>query len=223
MSIRQFATDSIFFRRNDEAIDEFARLGFKLSDKMARVLKVVDGRRTFKQVVAHPSIVMDQTSSDSIRSLIKLGFIEAVPVPSTASTASTASNISADTNQPTPDNDSDAQINATQRLRVIAVAGEKEISKTQTMQALNTTPAERDQWQREVEARQLEEIKSSLLLELRRVLGKDVELIQMKIIAVTSAEELLHAVGVCSRILEVAISKETADKFVATFKQHFIS
>lgn len=210
MSIRQFATDSIFFRRNDEAIEEFNRLGFALSEKMARVLKTVDGRRTFKQVVSHPSIVMDETSSESIRSLIKLGFIEAVPVPTPT-----------DASRPPVNND--AQINATQRLRVIAAAGEQPASKTQTMQALNATPEERDQWQREVEVRQLEEIKSSLLLELRRVLGKDVELIQMKIIAVTSAEELLSAVGVCSRILEVAISKETADKFIATFKQHFIS
>jgi hypothetical protein len=210
MSIRQFATDSIYFRRNDEAIDEFTRLGFKLPDKMARVLKAVDGRRTFKQVVSHPSIMLDETSDKSIRSLIKLGFIEAVPVP-----------IQTDSNRVSAN--PDAQINATQRLRVIAAAGDETISNTQSMRALNATPAERDQWQRDVEARQLEEIKSSLLLELRRVLGKDVELIQMKIVAVTSAEELLNAVGVCSRILEVAISKETADKFIATFKQHFIS
>jgi len=40
---------------------------------------------------------------------------------------------------------------------------------------------------------------------------------------VNSAEGLLNALAVCAHILEVGISKEVADKFVAAFKQHFIS
>jgi hypothetical protein len=210
MPIRQLATDNIFFRRNDEAIDEFARLGFALPDQIARVLKIVDGRRTFKQVVSHPTVLLDETSTDSVRSLIKLGFIEAMPVPQ-ADAATQQITLEA------------AHLNATQRLRVIAAASEPNISQTQAMQALNSTPAEREAWQRDVEARQLEEIKASLIGELRQVLGRDVELIQTKILAVNSAEGLLNTVGVCSRILEMGISKDVADKFVAAFKQHFIS
>jgi hypothetical protein len=208
--MRQLATDNIFFRRNDEAIDEFTRLGFTLPEKIARVLKAIDGRRTFKQVVMHPTLMLDETSTDSVRSLIKLGFIEAMPVSQVDIAGKQAAF-------------EEAQLNATQRMRVIAAAGEPNITQTQAMQALNSTPAERETWQRDVEARQLEEIKASLVGELRQVLGRDVDLIQTKILAVDSAEGLLNTVGVCSHILEVGISKEVADKFVVAFKQHFIS
>jgi hypothetical protein len=80
MPIQQFVSDSLYFRRNDEAIEEFAKLGFQLPENMARVLKVVDNRRTFRQVMAHPSIEIDETAGEAIRSLIKLGMLEAVPV-----------------------------------------------------------------------------------------------------------------------------------------------
>jgi len=117
ISPRELATDNIFFRRNDEAIEEFTSLGFTLPDKIARVLKVVDSRRTFKQVVSHPSVMLDETSTDSVRSLIKLGFIEAMPVLQ-ADMATQLSSLQA------------AELNATQRLRVIAAASEPDLTNT---------------------------------------------------------------------------------------------
>jgi fumarylacetoacetate (FAA) hydrolase family protein len=203
MPIRQFASDSLYFRRNDEAIEEFAKLGFQLPENMARVLKVIDNRRTFRQVASHPSLVMDDTAGEAIRSLIKLGLIEAVP-------AKAEGDLSVEP----------SAITSTQRLRVISAAGD-EISHTQALAAISTSAGALDELQKEAERRELAMIKAQLLDDLMPILGKDVNLIQAKIESAHNIEELMVAVGVCSRILEVSISKETSLKFVDAFKQRF--
>jgi len=208
MRIKDIATERIYFKRNDEASSELAILGFQMPPYLARVFKLVNDQRTFTELVNHPDIAGDDFNDEqigkAIRSLIKIGLIVPLPVSETSQSSSAAT-----------------QISATQRLKMITAATDTSVSDTQAIAAIGSTKTERIAWEGSLDAQSLANLKASLLLELRRVLGRDVDLVQMKIMSVNSADELMKSVGVCARILEAAISLETSQKFLEIFKKHF--
>lgn len=202
MPIRDLATDRIFFQRNDEAAQELTHLGFQMPKHLSKVFDLVDNQRTFRALVDLPDLQGDEFVGDAIRSLIKIGLIVPTPV----------------TNANTEDS---ADISATQRLRMISVATEPSMSETQALAAIAVTTDERKAWKSALDTTSLDDVKATLLLELRRVLGRDVDVVQIKIMSANNAEELMRSVGVCARILEAAISPEVSQKFIAIFKRHF--
>jgi hypothetical protein len=202
MPISDLASDRIYFQRNDEAADELTHLGFQMPTHISKVFDLIDNRRTFMEVVNHPQLSQDDLVSDAIRSLIKLGLI--IPTPVTV-----ASGLDC------------ADISATQRLRMIAVATEPSVSDTQAFAAIAATTDERNAWKNALDTSSLDDVKATLLFELRRVLGRDVDLVQIKIMSANNADQLMKSVGVCARILEAAISADVSQKFVAIFKRHF--
>jgi hypothetical protein len=202
MPIRDLATDRIYFQRNDEAARELSSLGFHMPKHLSKVFDLVDNQRTFRALIDLPHLRDDELVGDAIRSLIKIGLI--VPTPVT----------NADTND-------GADISATQRLRMISVATEPSVTDTQALAAIAATTDERKAWKNVLDTSSLDDVKATLLFELRRVLGRDVDVVQIKIMSANNADELMRSVGVCARILEAAISPEVSQKFVAIFKRHF--
>lgn len=202
MPIRNLASDHIYFQRNDEAAQELIALGFQMPQHLTQVFGLVDNQRTFRELINHPDLGEDKLVSDAIRSLIKIGLI--IPTPVTAAN-------SEDTND----------ITATQRLRVIAAATESSVSDTEAFAAIAASTNERKAWKNTLDTQALDDVKATLLFELRRVLGRDVDLVQIKIMSANNADELMKSVGVCARILEAAISPDVSQKFVAIFKRHF--
>ncbi len=205
MSLENFASDYIVLVKNEEAINELQRLGIKLPSSLSRLLFVIDNRRTFKQCVMDPRLIGATDTDESLRSLIRLGFVNAIP----ASPASTA--------EPEP------SLTATTRLKVVAAVNDPANNKTQVMRAVDEAgaAAARAKWEHEVDARHMENVKATLILDLRRILGKDVSLVQGKILSANNGEELIKAVTSCARVLETAVSKEASDKLMDAFKRHF--
>jgi hypothetical protein len=227
MPIDEFATDLIVFRRNDEAIGEFLKLGYKFPSAITAVLEAIDGRRTFKQIVNDPKVKVEPKANGAIRSLLKLGFVEALPVDATARSRASAwakvvspttpSAANAATTNSDGDYPDDPQLNVTQRLRMVAV------TKDASLAPQNVAPAQigQSKHSEDLVAAHLAEIKTTLLAELTRTLGRDVFLIQPKIEAVKSVEALFDAVRECAYVLEVAISKQASEAFVETFRKQF--
>jgi len=202
MPIRDLASDRIYFQRNDEAAQELTSLGFQMPKHLTNVFGLVDNLRTFMELVNHPQLKDDELVGDAIRSLIKIGLIIPTPVSVTDSADNSA-------------------IRATQRLRVIAAATEPSVSDTHAFAAIAATTDERKAWKNALETSSLDDVKATLLFELRSVLGRDVDLVQIKIMSANNADDLMKSVGVCARILEAAISPAVSQKFVAIFKRHF--
>jgi fumarylacetoacetate (FAA) hydrolase family protein len=202
MPIRDLASDRIYFQRNDEAAQELIALGFQMPAHLKKVFALVDNLRTFMELINHPSLLEDELVSDAIRSLIKIGLI--IPTPATNA-----------------ENEDTVDISATQRLRMIAAATEPSVSDSQAFAAIAATTDQRKAWKNSLDTQALDDVKATLLFELRRVLGRDVDLVQIKIMSANNADDLMKSVGVCARILEAAISPDVSQKFVAIFKRHF--
>ena len=202
MPIRELASDRIYFQRNDEAAEELTNLGFQMPIHLSKVFGLVDNQRTFSALIDLPQLRDDALLGEAIRSLIKIGLIVPMPV----------------TNAYVEDS---ADISATQRLRMISVATEPSVTDTQALAAIAATTDERKAWKSVLDTNSLDDVKATLLFELRRVLGRDVDLVQIKIMSANNADELMRSVGVCARILEAAISPDVSRKFVAIFKRHF--
>jgi hypothetical protein len=164
---------------------------------------------------------------ESLRSLIRLGFVNAMP-------AEVASKTQA---EPT--------LTATTRLKVVAAVSDP-MNSTQSIPVVPPTagrpdpsvpvirlstpaaadkPAEptdaRAKWEAEVDGRHLETVKGTLVADLRNILGKDVLLVQGKILSANNGEQLIRAVTTCSRVLEAAVSQEAAQKLMDAFRRHF--
>ncbi len=202
MTIRDLASDRIYFQRNDEAAQELLALGFQMPQHLKIVFGLVNNVRTFGELNNHPSLANNDLVDDAIRSLIKIGLI--IPTPVNAA-----------------ENEDSAEISATQRLRVIAVATEPSVSDAHAFAAIAATTDQRNAWKSTLNTLSLDDVKATLLFELRRVLGRDVDLVQIKIMSADTADELMKSVGVCARILEAAISRDVSEKFVAIFKRYF--
>jgi hypothetical protein len=204
MSLENFASDYIILVKNEEAITELQRLGIKLPSSLSRLLFVIDNRRTFKQCVMDPRLNGATDTDESLRSLIRLGFVNAIP----------ASNV------PTA---VEPNLSATTRLKVVAAVNDPANNKTQILKVADEAgaAAARAKWEHEVDARHMENVKATLILDLRRILGKDVSLVQGKILSAVNGEELIKAVTSCARVLETAVSREASDKLMDAFKRHF--
>jgi len=197
------AYDSIIVVRNDEALDEFRALGFTLAKPMRAVLDSIDNQRSVKQVLGHPRLRLVPEASAAVRSLIKLGFIFALPKPSgergTADTAETAT------------------LNSPQRLREAPESLQSSLMPSHD-RAREPLP-ERSQ----LEALELERLKADLLAELSNVLGNDVQLIGPRIIAVRNSTELMEVATLCASKLRYGVSVAAADQFTKTFREMFNS
>jgi hypothetical protein len=205
MSLENLASDYVVLVKNEEAINELQRLGIKLPSSLSRLLFVIDNRRTFKQCVMDPRLNGATDTDESLRSLIRLGFVNAIP-------ASSAPQASAEPN-----------LTATTRLKVVAAVNDPASNRTQGMKVFDPASAAeaRAKWESEVDARHMENVKATLILDLRRILGKDVSLVQGKILSASNGEELIKAVTSCARVLETAVSKEASDKLMDAFRRHF--
>ena len=201
-NLHSFANDYIVLVKNDEAITELAKLGIRLPTTLSKLLHVIDNKRTFKQCVASAVLISMQEFelNEALRSLIRLGFVDAVPA--------TARSLS----------DQEASITATQRLKVIATANDPAVGMPDMTKTGSQTVANRA-FSSGLNAQDLNAIKADLLLELRRLLGKDVSLVQDLIETARDNEQLIRAVTGCSRVLEAAVSIEASKEFVAAFSR----
>lgn len=204
-TLHSFANDYIVLVKNDEAIIELGKLGIRLPMTLSKLLHVIDNRRTFKECVASAVLAAmnEDDLNEALRSLIRLGFVDAVPA--------TARSMS----------DQEASITATQRLKVIATANDPAMSGSTSANASNVEnqPNVARAFSSGLNSQDLGAIKSDLLLELRRLLGKDVSLVQDLIETARDNEQLIRAVTGCSRVLEAAVSIEASKEFVAAFSR----
>ena len=256
MRLEELASDHVILTKNDEAINELQRLGIKLPSSLSRLLHVIDNRRTFKQCVTDPRLIGSTDTDESLRSLIRLALVTAVPAASLSQmqseptlTATTRLKVVAAVNDP---------VNRTQSFKPIDPAkpyvsadaikpppvSAKEFLKTSwaseappasteasapigiraaptAVSPSTMSDAARAQWESEVDARHLETVKGTLVQDLRQILGRDVLLVQGKILSANNGEQLISAVTSCSRVLEAAVSKEAADKLMDAFRRHF--
>jgi hypothetical protein len=239
MSLEKLASDYVILNKNEEAINELQRLGIKLPSSLSRLLHVIDNRKTFKQCVTDPRLMGATDTDESLRSLIRLGFVNAVPADTAtraaaepALTATTrlkvvtavADPLNATQSNPvvaataaaaTPPASLSASMRTTGSMPVIRLGGDKAADKPAD------TNAARSQWEAEVDARHLETVKGTLVQDLRQILGKDVLLVQGKILSANNGEQLIRAVTTCSRVLEAAVSKEASQKLMDAFRRHF--
>ena len=122
-NLHSFANDYIVLVKNEEAITELAKLGIRLPTTLSKLLHVIDNRRTFKECVASAVLgsMQEFELNEALRSLIRLGFVDAVPAAARSQS------------------DQEASITATQRLKVIATAsdpsvGAPDVNKTGSQQ-----------------------------------------------------------------------------------------
>ncbi len=222
MSLQTLATDFVVLTKNEEAIVESQRLGIKLPSSLSRLLHVIDNRRTFKQCMTDPRLLGATDLDESLRSLVRLGFVNALPAD-VANVAASEPSLTATTRLKVVTAASDP-MNATQQNPPARVAVDPTVPVIRLGAAKPAVPeptGTRAQWESEVDARHLETVKGALVQDLRQILGKDVLLVQGKILAANNGEQLIRAVTTCSRVLETAVSKESAQKLMAAFKKHF--
>jgi hypothetical protein len=225
MSLEKLASDYVVLTKNEEAISELQRLGIKLPSSLSRLLHVIDNRRTFKQCVTDQRLMGATDIDESLRSLIRLGFVNAVPVDA-ATKAAVEPSLTATTRLKVVTAASDP-LNATQSNTVVPPAAEQAatVIRRDADKPVDKPAAEpnaaRAKWEAEVDARHLETVKGTLVQDLRKILGKDVLLVQGKILSANNGEQLIRAVTTCSRVLEAAVSKEASQKLMDAFRRHF--
>lgn len=227
MSLEKLASDYVVLTKNEEAINELQRLGIKLPSSLSRLLHVIDNRRTFKQCVTDQRLIGATDIDESLRSLIRLGFVNAVPVDA-ATKAATEPSLTATTRLKVVTAVSDP-MNATQSNPVVPPVVAPAASAAEPVPVIRLgadKPAAepnsaRAKWEAEVDARHLETVKGTLVQDLRQILGKDVLLVQGKILSANNGEQLIRAVTTCSRVLEAAVSKEASQKLMDAFRRHF--
>lgn len=224
MSLEKLASDYVVLTKNEEAINELQRLGIKLPSSLSRLLHVIDNRRTFKQCVTDQRLMGATDIDESLRSLIRLGFVNAVPVDA-ATKAAAEPSLTATTRLKVVTAASDP-MNATQSNPVVSPAAPPPAEPVPVIRLGADKPAgepnaARAKWEAEVDARHLETVKGTLVQDLRQILGKDVLLVQGKILSANNGEQLIRAVTTCSRVLEAAVSKEAAQKLMDAFRRHF--
>ena len=252
MRLEELASDHVVLTKNEEAINELQRLGIKLPSSLSRLLHVIDNRRTFKQCVTDPRLIGATDTDESLRSLIRLALVNAVPAASLAQvqsepnlTATTRLKVVAAASDPmnrtqgmepvragSPDMVKPTAVSAKEFLKT-TWASERPPEPPQTSVPIgirgapasdsppSMSDAARAQWENEVDARHLETVKGALVQDLRQILGRDVLLVQGKILSANNGEQLIRAVRTCSRVLEAAVSKEAADKLMDAFRRHF--
>jgi hypothetical protein len=224
MSLEKLASDYVVLTKNEEAINELQRLGIKLPSSLSRLLHVIDNRRTFKQCVTDQRLIGATDIDESLRSLIRLGFVNAVPVDA-ATKAAAEPSLTATTRLKVVTAASDP-MNATQSNPVVPPAAAPSPAAVAAAPVSAAKPAAepnaaRAKWEAEVDARHLETVKGTLVQDLRQILGKDVLLVQGKILSANNGEQLIRAVTTCSRVLEAAVSKEASQKLMDAFRRHF--
>jgi hypothetical protein len=229
MSLEKLASDYVVLTKNEEAINELQRLGIKLPSSLSRLLHVIDNRRTFKQCVTDQRLMGATDIDESLRSLIRLGFVNAVPVDA-ATKAAAEPSLTATTRLKVVAAASDP-LNATQSNTVVPPAAEPVVpvirlgadkpAEKPAGEPAGEPNAARAKWEAEVDARHLETVKGTLVQDLRQILGKDVLLVQGKILSANNGEQLIRAVTTCSRVLEAAVSKEASQKLMEAFRRHF--
>jgi hypothetical protein len=252
MSLEKLASDHVILTKNEEAINELQRLGIKLPSSLSRLLHVIDNRRTFKQCVTDPRLAGATDTDESLRSLIRLGLVNAIPAASLSQmqsepnlTATTRLKVVAAVNDPmnrtqaitpvrpaNPDAVKPPPVSAKEFLKTTWASEPPQVaSETSSPIGIRAAPAAdsqssmseeaRAQWESEVDARHLETVKGTLVQDLRQILGRDVLLVQGKILSANNGEQLIRAVTACSRVLEAAVSKEASEKLMDAFRRHF--
>jgi hypothetical protein len=228
-----FANEFVVLHKNFDALQEMMDVGVALPTQQRLVLQVVDGKRNLKLIVRELDRSLGAQTQSTIRSLLRMGLIQPMPVESAEDAAQMAQ--------------IEAKLSATGRMRVIAAISDpkllKDIAPTASnvdphsmlrdgsLKSLTTAaphvagePLQSDEVPsaaniarllqgREIEPRNLEALKFVLIDDLRQLLGADVELVRVKIMMATRAEELMKAVVLCARVLDIAVSKEAAEKF----------
>ena len=240
-----FANEFVVLHKNFDALQEMMDVGVILPTHQRLVLQVVDGKSNLKMVVRELERSLGAQTQSAIRSLLRMGLIQPMPIETTESAAQMAQ--------------IEAKLSVTGRMRVIAAINDPALLKdaasalatdatsasgstAQTIDSqemlrdgsLNSltaaaphTPGEalrsneapsaaniaRLLQGRHIEPRNLEALKFVLLEDLRQLLGPDAELVRVKIMMATRTEELLKAVVLCARVLDIAVSKSAAEKF----------
>lgn len=262
MRLEELASDHVILTKNEEAISELQRLGIKLPSSLSRLLHVIDNRRTFKQCVTDPRLIGSTDTDETLRSLIRLALVTAVPAASLPQmqsepilTATTRLKVVAAVNDPlnrtqalapvvpnarsnSPEGVKPPPVSAKEFLKTSwasepASAGSSSSapigiraaptadSPSSVFATSAMSDAARAQWESEVDARHLETVKGTLVQDLRQILGRDVLLVQGKILSANNGEQLIQAVTACSRVLEAAVSKEASNKLMDAFRRHF--
>jgi hypothetical protein len=228
-----YANEFVVLHKNFDALQEMMAVGVVLPTQQRLVLQVIDGKRNLKLVVRELERSLGAQTQDTIRSLLRMGLIQPMPV-STVNDAQTAQ--------------IEAKLSATSRMRVIAAVSDPALlndashaegtgvdsqgmrrdsslnSLTATAPHIEGEPAAslevpsaaniaRLLQGRHIEPQNLEALKFVLLDDLRQLLGADVELVRVKIMMATREDELTKAMVLCARVLDIAVSKNAAEKF----------
>ena len=229
-----FANEFVVLHKNFDALQEMMDVGVVLPTQQRLVLQVVDGKRNLKMVVRELERSLGAQTQITIRSLLRMGLIQPMPVETPENAAQMAQ--------------IESKLSATGRMRVIAAISDptllqdvvstaapvhdpREMLRDGSLKSLTTAaphvagePLQSDEVPsaaniarllqgRKIEPRNLEALKFVLLDDLRQLLGADVELVRVKIMMATRTEELTKAVVLCARVLDIAVSKDAAEKF----------
>ncbi len=225
-----YANEFVVLHKNFDALQEMMAVGVMLPTAQRLVLQVLDGKRNLKMVVRELERSLGAQTQETIRSLLRMGLIQPMPVATTDDAEMARI---------------EAKLSATGRMRVIAAVSDPALlqdqpqrgadpdgmlrdgslkSLTATAPQLDGEPAQSNEVPSaanisrllegyHIEPQNLEALKFVLLDDLRQLLGADVELVRVKIMMATRTEELLKGVVLCARVLDIAVSKDAAEKF----------